>query len=181
MYLMDSLLSPQFPVLLTSPEQSHTNPTAKNSPGLNKNSWFLYLQMSFCSFLRLQFSVETNLLHSIRTGQRPLTPFIYDSLARVILLMILLPRWFLKQSARHHLQKSHPFPKYSLILTISCVVSAWAAKGVWNVSRVRRYLKHNLSHLPSVLTFSWFGTPSLLLWTQSMYNTHGLWAPYLQE
>lgn len=69
MYLMDSLLSPQFPVLLASPEQSHTNPTAKNFPGLNNPSWFLYLQMSFCSFLRLQLSVVTNLLNSMRTGQ----------------------------------------------------------------------------------------------------------------
>lgn len=111
---------PSAPDLL---EQSHTNPTAKNYPGLNKNSWFLYLQMSFCSFLRLQFTVETNLLNSIRTGQRPLTPFIYDSLVSYT-TNDTTSKMIFKANSQTSSSKKPLFPKVFIDLTISCVVSA---------------------------------------------------------
>lgn len=116
----------QLPVSPELPGAGHTVRPPVNSSSSNKSSWFSYLRMSsFFSFLRLLFSFETTLLFFIRTGWRPPTPPISeypskrktnDTTSKTF--------FFLKQSVRNHLQRSHSFPKYSLIVTISLVVSA---------------------------------------------------------
>lgn len=116
-------------------------------------------------------SWATNLLSSVRTGQRPLTPFVYEYPTRGKTNDTTSEMIF-QSSQSEIILKKPPFPKgdwYSLILTTSRVASARAFTGTRNTSEVRRYFKHNPSHLPlRSLSFSDFDSPFLPLWTQNI-------------